>query len=100
MYCIDSVLVPILHIGCSEPYKVEHAVLEPGKNTVDSVRRYTCLPGYFATGHITTTCAVPPKGKLPDWSTPVHYCKGINYKFCIEIANCCILSFAKHFKGI
>ncbi|XP_060590417.1 sushi, von Willebrand factor type A, EGF and pentraxin domain-containing protein 1-like [Ruditapes philippinarum] len=62
-------------VGCKEPYKVDFAVLEPGKNTVDAIRRYTCLPGYYATGQITTTCAVPPKSKIPDWSTPVHFCK-------------------------
>ncbi|XP_045174634.2 sushi, von Willebrand factor type A, EGF and pentraxin domain-containing protein 1-like [Mercenaria mercenaria] len=62
-------------VGCLEPYNLKHAVLEPGINHVHSIRRYTCLPGYYATGEITTTCAVPPHSELPDWSTPVHYCK-------------------------
>lgn len=63
--------------ACNNPYPVANAVLEPGDNLVGSIRRYTCAPGFLETGPITTTCSVPPGGSLPDWSTPVHFCKGI-----------------------
>jgi len=62
-------------IRCPEAYPLENAVLEPGTLDVGEVRTYTCMPGYFATGTIRSKCAVPPNGRLPDWSTPVNYCK-------------------------
>lgn len=66
----------LISAACNEPYPIENAVLEPGDNLVGSVRRQTCLPGYLATGPITSTCAVPVGSPLPDWSIPVHFCKG------------------------
>ena len=62
--------------ACKNPYGLKNAVLEPGDNLIGTPRTYTCLPGYLATGPITSTCAIPPKKMMPDWSTPVHYCKG------------------------
>lgn len=62
--------------GCYRPPNIDYAVLEPGDQTVGAVRRYTCIPGFLQTGPITTTCAVPDKSNYPDWSRPVHYCKG------------------------
>ncbi|KAH3884214.1 hypothetical protein DPMN_008189, partial [Dreissena polymorpha] len=79
-------------VACPDPYPAKYAVLEPGDNLVGSVRRYTCLPGYLNTGDITSTCAVPqaitagPSVVVPDWSTPVHFCKDCGEPFIVPNA--------------
>lgn len=71
---------------------MNNAVLEPGDNLVGHVRRYSCLPGYMATGPVETTCALPKNVEqgqraLPDWSTPVHFCKGLLHIFFMGLIN-------------